>query len=53
MISDLYEAMEAMKDALNVEIKKEKDEWVKNLLLAKLDWIQPMCAKTESLLNDK
>jgi hypothetical protein len=26
MISDLYEAMEAMKDALNVEIKKEKDE---------------------------
>lgn len=51
MIEALYEKVEAMKEKLSKEIEKEKDLWVQNMLLSKLDGIQTVCAKLDSLMD--
>jgi hypothetical protein len=51
MIENLYEKVESMKDNLSKEITKESDLWVQNLLLSKLDSIQSVCAKLDSLMD--
>lgn len=51
MIEELYDKFEDIKEKLKKEIDKETDLWVQNLLLSKLDQLQLICAKLESLMD--
>lgn len=51
MIIELYEDTIIMKSELDKAIKAEKNEWAKNLLIGKLDSLQQLSIKVESLID--
>lgn len=51
MMFELYEEVEKTKDELKEAIKSEEDEWAKNMLIGKLDSLQQLCAKLDSLVK--